>query len=91
MSRYYRYNFLKKYYHDYIIFITNKNKLITYDYDLKIIKLFDYRLLNINYIILDNIDIIKKIDNNINNYFYYFKIILLIDIIDLINENRKYK
>lgn len=90
MSKYYRYNFLKKYYPDYIIFITNKNKLITYDYDLKIVKLFNYKLLNINYIILDNIDIIKKIDNKIDNkihnYFYYFKITLLIDIINTIRK-----
>lgn len=86
MSKYYRYKFLKKYYPDYIVFITNKNKLITYDYDLKIVKLFNYKLLNINYIILDNIDIIKKIDNKINNYFYYFKITLLIDIINTIRK-----
>ena len=78
MSKYNRYSFVKKYYPNYLVFIKYNNILITYGIDLEIINRFNYKLLNINYIILDNIDIIEKKEYFNNNYFYYFKIIILV-------------
>ena len=83
MSKYYRYSFVKNYYPNYLVFIKDKNKLITYNYDLKIVKLFNYKLLNINYLILDNVDIIKTKEYHNNKYLYYFKICILLDFLDL--------
>ena len=81
MSRYYRYLFIKKYYPNYIIFIKYKKYIITYNNDLKIIKLFNYKELNINYMIIDNISIIENKVYSDNKYFYYFKIIILLTFI----------
>ena len=90
MSIYNRYKFVKKIYPDYLILIlNNKKELETFDCDLKIVKMiginefFDRK---INYIIVNNLDIIKIRKCLSNNYFYYFKIELVLDIIDNIKK-----
>ena len=78
MSKLNRYNFAKKHYQDYVIILLIKNKLYTY-VDNKLVSFKDInklKKLHINYVILDNLDIIKK-ENEDNNYkLYYLKYIL---------------
>ena len=85
-----RYNVLKHIYQNYLILIIKNNKYYTFDED-KIIFNYINRNLNkyeINYIILDNLDIIVKKEYE-NNYYlnYYFKV-NLINILErrLLNE-----
>ncbi len=84
MSKYNRYKFSKELYNDYLVLIKYKNNLVTYNYDLEIYKLF--KLDNINYLVIDGLDI--KLYNNIDNkYNYYYKIIILKEVIDYIMNN----
>ena len=71
-----RYEFIKKIYKEYIIFILKKNKYYIFNNDEKICKLFD-----INYIALNNLDIIKKISYNDNKYYEYLIKYILISIV----------
>jgi len=74
--------FVKTFYPDYIVFIKHRDKLITYDYDLKIIKnIGSNNILNVNYLILDNVNITEKKEFNDNNYYYYYNVGLLLEII----------
>ena len=75
MSKLSRYNFIKKYYFNYLVFIKDK------DYYLDICKLLNYKLLNINYIVLDKLNIIDKIEVYNNKYFYYYKLNIILNII----------
>ena len=87
MSKFKRYLFVKKIYPDYVVFILSKNKLITYNRDLDIYNYLknDLFKLNINYIIVDNLELkFYKFKNN--NYFYYFKLILILEIIRYIKN-----
>jgi len=90
MSKYSRYLFTKRMYPDYLVFILSKNKLITYNYDLEIVEYLGIDNVfkkNINYLILDNLELDKYEFNN-NYYFYYFKIILLKKVIKGIYESK---
>lgn len=89
MSMYNRYSFTKKIYKDYLILIKRKNKYYTFNKDKKILnyinfknKVYIIKKKQINYLILDDldiIDIIKYKDNNYNKYLYisYINDILL--------------
>lgn len=85
-----RYEVIKKLYPIYLILLIKNNKYYTFDED-KIIFNYINRNLNkyeINYIILDNLDIIVKKEYENNNYLnYYFKV-NLINILErrLLNE-----
>ena len=85
-----RYEVIKKLYPNYLILIIKNNKYYTFDED-KIIFNYINRNLNkyeINYIILDNLNIIVKKEYENNNYLnYYFKV-NLINILErrLLNE-----
>ena len=84
MGAYNRYLFCKKKYPDYLVFVVVKGKMVTFEYDLKIVEMFkDIDKLNINYIILNGLEI-KLFKSEINNYFYYFEICLLKDILEYI-------
>lgn len=98
MGRKYRYEFTKKVYPEYIVFLVVKNKYVTYGLDLDLVnyiinenkirntygkkrKSTEINIFNlldrykINYLILDNLDIITKkdyLDNNYNKYIYLF-------------------
>ncbi len=68
-----RYLFLKRLYPNYVIIILKKDEYITFDIDNKIVKLIDYKFnkynkYNINYLILDNLEIIKIIKYTNNKY-----------------------
>ena len=83
-----RYNVLKHIYPNYLILLIKNNKYYTFDEDKLIFNYLKRKLNNINYIILDNLDIIvkKEYENNkyLNNYFK----INLINILErrLLNE-----
>lgn len=85
-----RYEVIKTLYPNYLILLIKNNKYYTFDED-KIIFNYINRNLNkyeINYIILDNLDIIVKKEYENNNYInYYFKV-NLINILErrLLNE-----
>lgn len=63
---------MKELYPSYIIYIKRKNKYYTNDIDKNIIEYFGNNLENINYIILNNLNIIEKVDfdNNIYDILY---------------------
>ena len=89
MSKLSRYLFLKKMYPNYIIFILDKDKLLTYYNDLEIVNYLTLEEVfkkEINYIILFNLDIKIKKEFYNNHYFYYFKIILINSIINVIKQ-----
>ena len=83
-----RYNVLKHIYQNYLILLIKNNKYYTFYEDKLIFNYLKRKLNNINYIILDNLDIIVKKEYENNNYLnYYFKI-NLINILErrLLNE-----
>ena len=91
---YNRYREIKNIYNDYIIFIKRKNK----DYKLYSIdkKIFEYlnlkkinflKIYEINYLILDNLDIIEKYEYENNKYYEYYIKVLLINTIKNIERN----
>ena len=87
MSKLNRYLFLKKMYPEYVVFILDKDKLITYNWDLKIINLLSFSKLvnlNINYMILDGLNLVFKKEYFDNYYFYYFKICLVLEMLKVI-------
>lgn len=72
-----RYLFLKRLYPNYVIIILKKDKYITFDIDNKIFNLLNNSFnnldkYNINYLIIDNL-IIIKISKYINNRYLEFK------------------
>lgn len=84
MSMYNRYSFTKKVYPNYIILILKNNKYYSYGIDKKIIdyinfkdKLFVIKKRNINYLILDNLDIIDKVEYKDNMYDKYTYLVYL--------------
>lgn len=81
-----RYEFIKKIYKEYIIFILKKNKYYVFNNDEKICKLFNinyYNIdnFNINYIVLNNLDISKKVSYDDNKYYEYLIKYILISIV----------
>ena len=83
-----RYDYACKCYKDYVILLLIKNKLYTY----KDNKLCDFKKINklkklhINYVILDNLDVIKQeyVDNRYQEYYLKSS---LNDIFDIILNN----
>ena len=71
-----RYEFIKKIYKDYIIFIVKKDKYYTLDNDKLICNYYDINIkninkFNINYLVLDNLDIVEIKEYNDNSYYEY--------------------
>ncbi len=67
-----RYEVIKKLYPNYLILIIKNSKYYTFDEDKLIFNYLKRKLNNINYIILDNLDIIVKKEYE-NNYYYLLK------------------
>lgn len=93
MSMINRYNFTKNVYKDYIVLIVRKRKLYTFNQDKRILnyigfnnKLYRIRKKEINYLILDDLDIIEIREYDNNNYNKY---LLLSYIKDILLEVRK--
>ena len=81
-----RYLILKRLYPNYLILIKDKDKIKLLDVDKKIVDMFGIdNLKNVNKLILDNLDIVKKEEYENNKYDIYY---LKIRLIDLINEIR---
>lgn len=94
MGRKYRYTFTKKVYPDYVVFIMRRGKLLTYDNDLMIINYIGYdndiNILDkykINYLVLDDLDIVDIKKYNDNNYYKYLYIVMLKKVIKNIGNN----
>jgi len=68
----YKFDLMKELYPSYIIYIKRKNKYYTNEIDKDIVKYFGNNLKNINYIILNNLNIIEKVvfANNIYDILY---------------------
>ena len=78
MSRINRYKFTKNIYPDYIVLLTRKNKYITFDIDLKLTDYLEVDedltildKLHINYLVLDDLEIINIKSYKDNNYDKY--------------------
>lgn len=85
-----RYKFIKNIYKDYIVLITKKNKIITYNKDKELLDYLNVRELkelkkyNINYIIFDkNNEIFYKYKSINNNYNYYLMKYIIINFIKI--------
>ena len=90
MSKYNRYLFCKRLYNNYLILIKNKDKIISFDEDLKIIELYGIEKIKqeINHLILDGLDI-KLYEFRDNSYNYFYKTIILLKIINIIISSKK--
>ena len=91
MSSYHRYNFTKKVYPNYVVLLIHKNKYYSYDIDRKILnyikfknKIYILRKKHINYLVLDELDIIEKHDYDHNMFDKYAYLIYLNKIFDKI-------
>ena len=89
-----RYNIIKSIYEDYLILIKKGNHYLTLDIDklimdkLNIKKIINLKQKHINYLILDNLQIIEKQEYQNNKYNEYYLKIRFINFIErlLINE-----
>lgn len=84
MSAYNRYSFTKEVYPDYIVLLIKKDKYYSYGKDRKILEYIKFRnktsilrKKKINYLVLDELDIVEKyeyLDNQIDRYMYFVRI-----------------
>lgn len=80
MSAYNRYNFTKDVYPDYIVLLVKKDKYYSYGRDREVLEYIRFknktnilRKKKINYLVLDELDIIEKyeyLDNGLDRYMY---------------------
>ena len=90
MSAYNRYSFTKEVYPNYIVLLVKKNKYYSYSIDRKVLdyikfkdKTYILRKKHINYLVLDELDIVEKYeysDNQLDRYIY------LVDMKKVLNE-----
>jgi len=81
------YKFIKNIYKDYIIFIVKKDKYYTFKNDELICKCFNVSLdninkYNLNYLVLDNLDIIEIKEYDNNKYYEYLIKNIFINVIN---------
>ncbi len=72
---------LKELYPESLIYVLKKGKYHLNDIDKDIVKIFNREIVNTNYVILENLDIIDKkkyLNNNYNNLFLKTKLINII-------------
>ena len=88
-----RYSEIKKLYDDYLILIKKKNKYLSYENDKEILdyikfsKVKELKKRKINYLILENLDIIEMIDNKEKNKYYtYFIKVKIKRMLEIIKE-----
>ena len=86
---YKRYEFIKRIYKKYIIILEKKNRYISYGIDKEILEYIGFigdidkiREYEINYIIVDNLDIVKQDEFQVNKYNKYKYICKLIKILE---------
>lgn len=93
MSMKSRYNFTKNIYKEYIVLILKNNKYYSFDKDKKILnyisfsnKLYLLRKYSINFIVLDDLEIIGIGRYENNNYYKYLTLSYIKDILLRIKE-----
>ena len=74
MGKINRYKFAKRVYPEYVVLLLTKDKYVTYDCDLRLIQYIKFNgnfsifdKYKINYLVLDNLDITKKKEYDLNN------------------------
>ena len=84
-----RYNFTKNIYSDYLVIIYRLGNYYSFGYDRDILKYIKFngntnviKRKGINYLVLNNLDIIEINRYNDNMYDYYLKIICIIKVIN---------
>ena len=82
---------LKELYPKSLIYVLKKRKYHLNDIDKDIVEIFNNDIINTNYVILDNLDIIDKRENLNNNYNNLFLKIKLINIIEMYINNYEKK
>lgn len=92
-GRYSRYIFFKKMYKRHIILIKGKDRYYTYDRDFEILRYVNFKSkydecnlccldkYNINYIVIEDLDIIDNVKFKNNNYMKYYKLLHLKNIL----------
>lgn len=94
MSIYNRYDFIKKLYKNYIIFIKKKDKYYTYKIDKQIINNLNinyYKKLDkykVNYLLINNLDIVLKKEYKTNSYNKHLIICLIKEIENKLSEGK---
>ena len=95
---YNRYSLLKKFNKRSIVLIKGKNRYISFDRDLQILKYINFEFnyafcnlnyldkYNVNYIVLDNLDVVIDKKYKVNNYMKYLKLSYLYKILMVITK-----
>lgn len=91
MSMINRYTFTKNIYSDYLVIIYKLGNYYSFSYDKKILKYIKFKgntniikRKRINYLVLNNLDIIEINKYYDNRYDYYLKIICIIKIVNMV-------
>ena len=89
-----RYKFAKEVHPEYVVLLLIKDKYITYGSDLELIhyikfneNLCIFNKYEINYLVLDNLDITEKSSYDINNYDLYLRKMIIEKIVKKIGNN----
>lgn len=90
-----RYNFTKNVYKEYLILISKKDKYYSFDKDKRILdyikfnnKLYILKKYSINFIVLDDLEIISITNYKVNNYYKYLYISYIKDILDTVRSRK---
>ena len=94
MSAYNRYNFTKGVYPNYIVLLYKKGKYYTFGKDREVLLYIKFkdktnilRKKKINYLVLDELDIMEKyeyLDNQLNRYLYLIRMKKILDKIKVV-------
>ena len=94
MSAYNRYSFTKEVYSNYIILLKRKNRYYSYSIDRKVLdyikfkdKTYILRKKHINYLVLDELDIVEKYEysnNQLDRYIYLVDMKKILDEIKVV-------
>ncbi len=94
MSAYNRYSFTKEVYPDYVVLLVKKNKYYSYSIDRKVLdyikfkdKTYILRKKHINYLVLDELDIVEKYEysnNQLDRYIYLVDMKKILDEIKVV-------
>ena len=94
MSAYNRYSFTKEVYPNYIVLLVKKNKYYSYSIDRKVLdyikfkdKTYILRKKHINYLVLDELDIVEKYEysnNQLDRYIYLVDMKKILDEIKVV-------
>lgn len=98
MSAYNRYSFTKKVYPDYVVLLVRKGKYYSYGSDRKILEYIKFknktsilRKKKINYLVLDELDIIEKyeyLENELDRYLYLICMNIIFDEIKVVMSSK---